>query len=188
MFSQVYELHRLYRIQKTLMKNMEARRGSELASQRGWNFKNAISLAQQNGHHKVAQEKTNIKFDLERPALEEIAESDIDGLLEIIDETEIELTLGPSSYNRKKVATSLTSDSGHSLTSSTGSSLIHKTRCRTHHRSHTTREELGGGIIGLVQVPHSSGIRNGHDIEEQSRQERSKQPPWLFQVLSLNMT
>ncbi|KAJ1387295.1 hypothetical protein SESBI_40117 [Sesbania bispinosa] len=192
---QVYELHRLYRIQKILMQNMEARRGIEVG-EREWYFKNAITLTQNAiANHKGPQEKPQIKFDLEqRPAEEHIAESD-DRVLEIIDETEIELTLGPSSFNRrKKVETPLTSDSGHSLSSSsTGSSNINKTRCRTGHSSHTTREESGGSMIRLIQVPDStsgcqSGIRNSFDIEEQLRQERLKQSPWLFQVLNLNMT
>ncbi|TKY55631.1 hypothetical protein E2542_SST20054 [Spatholobus suberectus] len=186
---QVYELHRLYRIQKILMQNMEARRGTEV-SEGEWYFKNAISLTQ-NGIRKGAQERRQMKFDLERPAEEHIAESE-DGVLEVIDETEIELTLGPSSFNRrKKVETPLTSDSGHSLSSSSsGSSHINKTRC---HGSQTTGEESSGSIIRLVQVPGStpgcqSGIRNSFDIEEQLRQERLKQSPWLFQMLNLNMT
>lgn len=160
------------------MQNMETRRGVEL-SEREWYLKNAISLT-----HKGAQEKAEMKFDLERPAEEHIAESE-DGVVEVMDESEIELTLGPSSYNRrKKVETPLTSDSGHSLSSSSsGSSHINK-----------TREDSSGSIIRLVQVPGSTttgcqnGIRNSFDIEEQLRQERLKQSPWLFQVLNLNMT
>ncbi|XP_027345933.1 uncharacterized protein LOC113857878 [Abrus precatorius] len=186
---QVYELHRLYRIQKILMQNVEARRGIEISEQ-GWYFRNAIGFTQ-NANHRGAQEKPKMKFDLERPAEERIAESD-DGVLEMIDETEIELTLGPSSYNRrKKVETPLTSDSGHSLSSSsTGSSHMNKTRC---HSSNATREESSGNIVRLVQVPDStsgcqSGIRNSYDIEEQLRQERLKQSPWLFQVWNLNIT
>ncbi|XP_020979217.1 uncharacterized protein LOC107640045 [Arachis ipaensis] len=115
-----------------------------------------------------------------------------------IEESEIELTLGPSShYNRKKVveASPLTSDSGQSFSSSSGSGsgscFIHNnTSFKTHQYHSSHREELGGGIIGLVQVPHSSsGVRNGyHIIEEQSRLERSKQPPSLLQVLSLSIT
>ncbi|KAL2322816.1 hypothetical protein Fmac_027195 [Flemingia macrophylla] len=182
---QVYELHRLYRIQKILMQNMEARRVVEVREEE-WYLKNAISLS-----HKGVQEKPQMKFDLEQPAEEHIAESE-DGVVEVIDESEIELTLGPSIYNRrKKVETSLTSDSGHSLSSSSsGSSHINKTRC---HGSHKTREDSSGSIIRLVQVPGStpgcqSGIRNSFDIEEKLRQERLKQSPWLFQVLNLNMT
>ncbi|XP_028796366.1 uncharacterized protein LOC114751845 [Neltuma alba] len=164
---QLHELHRLYRIQKMLMKNMKNGRAVDV-TQREWNLKNAISLTQTTNHRKDAQKKPEIKFDLERPAEEHIAESDGDEV-EIMDESEIELTLGPSSYcdRAKKVDTPLTSDSGYSLSSSsTGSSHINK----------TARED-------------SSGMRNSFvDIEERSRQERLKQPPWLFQVLSLNMT
>ncbi|XP_061338953.1 uncharacterized protein LOC133285696 [Gastrolobium bilobum] len=102
---QVYELHRLYRIQIILMKNMEASRGIDV-NQRGWSFKNAIfgkfknaiSLTQ-GGHKKGAQKNPKMNIDLENPAREDIAESDCDGNLEIINETEIELTLGHSSYN-----------------------------------------------------------------------------------------
>ncbi|KAG4973172.1 hypothetical protein AAZX31_11G048100 [Glycine max] len=189
---QVYELHRLYRIQKILMKNMEARSGIEV-NQRGWNLKSVISLTQ-NGSHNGAQKNPILNFDLESPAKEDNAESDSDGVLEITNETEIELTLGPSSYKRKIVETPLTSDSAHSLSSSsTGSCLINKTRLKTHHSSYSTVEELSGGLIGLVQVPHStagcqSGIRNSYDFEEQSRDERLNQPPWFFQVLNLNTT
>ena len=147
---------------------MESSRGIEL-SQQGWNLKNAFNLSQ-NCHHISAQQKPQMKFDLERPAEEHIAESDGEGVLELIDETEIELTLGPSSCNhrRKKAETALSSYSGHSLSSSsTGSN-------KTSPRSDTRREDL-------------RGIRNSLDIEERSRQERLKQSPWIFQVLNLNM-
>ncbi|XP_028764180.1 uncharacterized protein LOC114722338 [Neltuma alba] len=191
---QLYELHRLYRVQKMLMKDLEKSRGNEL-SQRQWSFKTSIGLTQNADHKKGTRNKPQLKFDLERPAEEHIEELDDDRVLEIVDETEIELTLGPSNYNRlKKLETPRTSDSGHSLSSSsTGSSQINKTSSRTHHCGDATREELSGGILGLVQVPDSNsirqrGIRNSFDLEEQSRQDRLKQPPWLFQVLSLNMT
>ncbi|XP_054824343.1 uncharacterized protein LOC129322209 [Prosopis cineraria] len=193
---QLYELHRLYRVQKTLMKDMDKSRGNE-PSQRGWSFKTSVGLAQNVDQNKGTPNKPQLNFDLEQPAEEHIAESDDDRVLEIVDETEIELTLGPSIYNRmKKLETPRTSDSGHSLSSSsTGSSHINKTSSGTHHCScsDATREELSGGILGLVQVPDSNsicqrGIRNSFDVEEQSSQDRLKQPPWLFQVLSLNMT
>ncbi|KRH12651.1 hypothetical protein GLYMA_15G185500v4 [Glycine max] len=146
----VYELHRLYRIQNILMKNMEATRG--------------------------AQQNPKLNFDLERPAKEDMAEADSDGVLDVINETEIELTLRPLSYKRKKVETPLTSDLAHSLSfSSTGSSLINKTRLKTRHSSYSAAEELSGGLIGLVHVRH---LTAGDD--------RTKQPPWFFQVLSLN--
>ncbi|XP_038681204.1 uncharacterized protein LOC119982011 isoform X2 [Tripterygium wilfordii] len=78
---QVYELHRLYRIQKLLMKS--------IASNRPPNGRN-------------------------QPAAEENY-----GDLEIIYETEIELTLGPSRYDRRKQSdTPLMSDLGPSFSSS----------------------------------------------------------------------
>ncbi|CAK8562507.1 unnamed protein product [Lathyrus sativus] len=173
---QVYELHRLYRIQKIMMQNMEAKRSVEVKEQE-WYFRNAINLTQNANHHKDTQEKrTQIKFDLERPAEEHIAESDDDEGIEIIDETEIELTLGPSRYTRsKKGETPITSDSGRSLSSSSsGSSDINKIR---RYMTHTKREESSGII------------RNSFGIEEQLRQqERLKQSPWFFQVMNLNMT
>jgi hypothetical protein len=187
MMLQVYELHRLYQIQKMLMKNIESSRPNG-GSQEPWNLKT--------NHHRDAQHKPQRKLDLERPAEEYIAESDGDRVLEIIDESEIELTLGPSSYNRrKKPETPLTSDSGPSFSSSsTGSSHINRTNSWTHQRIDTTREELNGYKVGLVKVPdmtsgcHSRSKNNIDHVEEQLRQERLNQPPWFFQVLSLNMT
>ncbi|OIV93486.1 hypothetical protein TanjilG_11068 [Lupinus angustifolius] len=167
---QVYELHRLYCIQKIMMKNMEARRDNEV-SEREWYFKNAISLTQ-NAHHEGAKEKPKMKF-------------------ENLDEAEIELTLGPSSYNcRKKLETPLASDSHSLYSSSNGSTHIKKTRCRFYKSNHTTMEESSGSMRGLVQLPDSTSgrIRNSFGIEEQLEQERLKQSPWLLQVLNLNMT
>ncbi|KAL2348326.1 hypothetical protein Fmac_002326 [Flemingia macrophylla] len=176
---QVYELHRLHNIQKILMKNMEAGSGFEV-NQQGWNLENVISLTR-NGYHK--QKIPELKLDLERPATDDIAESDSGQVLEIINENEIELTLGPSSYNRKKVEKSLTS--AHCLSSSIASNLINKTRLKTPHSSHSTIEEFSGAIIGLLQGPHSiagcqNGIRSSYDIVEQSRQDSSQQRPWFF--------
>ncbi|KAF5736211.1 hypothetical protein HS088_TW14G00347 [Tripterygium wilfordii] len=150
---QVYELHRLYRIQKLLMKNIASNRPPNGRSQQLWNS------------------NAKIKLDLEQPAEENY------GDLEIIDETEIELTLGPSTYNRRKKSdTPLTSDSGPSFSSSSrGSSRMNRTSSLTPPR--TTRAILQGSKSSTV------------DVEEQLRQERLQQtPPWLFQVLSLNMT
>lgn len=183
---QVYELHRLYRIQKILMKNIDKSRSINGRNQERWSIKNEICFTQR-------------KLDLERPAAEEyIADSDGNGVVEIIDESEIELTLGPTSYNliRRKSEAPLTSDSGPSFSSSsTGSSHINRTiSSRTHQQIRdTTRLEVSGSELGLVRVPDmSSGCqsssKNNIDVEEQLRQERLKQSPWLFQVLSLNMT
>ncbi|PSR87931.1 Gamma-zein like [Actinidia chinensis var. chinensis] len=106
---QVYELHRLYRIQKILMKSIDHNRPKRQNQER-WNSPN---------HHQI-HEKALQGHDLEQPVGEYIQESDADGQLEIEDdEREIELTLGPSSYyRRKKVETPPSSVSGPSFSSS----------------------------------------------------------------------
>ena len=187
---QVYELHRLYHIQKMLMKNIEVS-GSNGQSQERLNS-NDTSM----NDHINRQEKPRMKLDLEQPAAEEYnAESEDDGVLEIVDESKLELTLGPVSYRRRKKAeTPLTSDSGPSFSSSsTGSSHMKRTNSRTHKRVDTTKEQSTGHDWRRLNVPDmnpgfQSGRKNGFHVDEQLRQERLDQPPWIFQVLSLNMT
>ncbi|XP_021274019.1 uncharacterized protein LOC110409107 [Herrania umbratica] len=181
---QVYELHRLYRIQKTLMKSIENGRH------------NGGFL--QKDHNGNMHQNSRMRLDLERPAEEyNIAEADHGNrMLEVIDESEIELTLGPTRYlPRKKHGTPPTSDSGPSFSSSsTESSHMNRTSSMTKRKTSTTTEELSGrDQLGLFQVTdmtlgYPSGSKNNIDLEEQLRQERLKQPPWLFQVLSMNMT
>lgn len=194
---QVYELHRLYHIQKILMKNIEVSGSNGQSSQERLNS-NDTSM-----NHKG--EKLRKKLDLEQPAEEYNAEeSDDDGVLEIIDdESRLELTLGPVNYRSqsqrmKKAETPLTSDSGPSFSSSsTGSSHMK----RTNKRVDTTKEQSTGHDWGLLlNVPDNinpPGFQTGrskngfhHRVDEQLRQERldHHQTPWIFQVLSLNMT
>ncbi|XP_022752298.1 uncharacterized protein LOC111301049 [Durio zibethinus] len=181
---QVYELHRLYRIQKRLMKSFESGRPNG-----SFTSKNNSQLG--NMHRKLR------RLDLEHPAVEEysVAESDHGNrMLEVIDESEIELTLGPTRYMpRKKHGTPpLTSDSGASFSSSSTESS-HMNRTSSSMTKQTRREELSERELGLLQVTdmtlgYQNGSKNNIDLEEQLRQERLKQPPWLFQVLSMNMT
>lgn len=185
---QVYELHRLYHIQKILMKNIEVS-GSNEQSQERLNS-NDLSMNQINHG-----EKPRMKLDLEQPAEEYNAESDGEGVLEIVDESKIELTLGPVSYSRRKKAeTPLTSDSGPSFSSSsTGSSHMKRTNSRTHRKIDTTKEESRGHDWGHLSVADvkpgfHSARKNSFHVDEPLRQERLDQPPWIFQVLSLNMT
>lgn len=187
---QVHELHRLYRIQKILMRNIGNNRSNTQCHQESFNFKNRISHA-----HREMQQKPKMKLDLQRPAEDYAAESPSrDRALELIDESEIELTLGPSSYynqRRKKPETPLTSDSGPTFSSSsTASSHINRTSSLSHQ---VKREESGDRELGLVQVHDMKTLGGYHSenrtsVDEELRQERLKQPPWLFQVLSLNMT
>ncbi|CAK7338036.1 unnamed protein product [Dovyalis caffra] len=193
---QVCELHRLYRIQKIMMRNNESNRPNA-RSQEIWRSrlsKNGFSFNQTN-HARHMKQKSIVKLDLERPAEDCGAESNADSVLELIDESEIQLTLGPSSYNRrKKCETPLTSDSRPSLSStSTGSSNINRASSLTHQKTNTRREEVIGCELGLFVVPdrtlgYQNGSKNSIGVEELLRQERVKQPAWLCQVLSLNMT
>ncbi|XP_059623994.1 uncharacterized protein LOC132266978 [Cornus florida] len=158
---QVYELHRLYRIQKILMRSIE-------------------SNTRRIGVNRI---------DLERPAdhEEHIAESDgINGVAEIEEESQIELTLGPASYYRRKKSETMLShsESGWGFSSSSiGSSHVKRSSPRTHQMKDTSHN------WGLVEVPDSYQISargKSFDVEEQLRQDRVKQP-WFFQSLSLNM-
>ncbi|KAF9678579.1 hypothetical protein SADUNF_Sadunf07G0049300 [Salix dunnii] len=185
---QVCELHRLYRTQKIMMRNIESKEWISTRSQELWSSKNGLSFYQSN-------HARDMKLDLERPAELYGAESKADTGSELIDESEIQLTLGPSSYNRrKKRETPLTSDSGPSLSStSTGSSHINRTSSLTNQKIKTRREELSGPELRLFQVPdialgYQNGSKSSIGVEEHVRQERLKQPPWLCQVLRLNIT
>ncbi|XP_042507703.1 uncharacterized protein LOC122083858 [Macadamia integrifolia] len=190
---QVYELHRLYRIQKMLMNNMKSS-GTHGYGTKRWNL-DEISLSQVSSTYKEKKKPQKPrKLDLEQPAEEYIAEEGGDGMLEIEDENDIELTLGPTIYNRrKKDETPLTSDSGPSFSSSsTESGHMRRTRTGAYKRM-DTREELTGHEWGLIQVPSMHpifprGTKNNYNVEEQVRQEKLNRPPWLFPLFSMNMT
>lgn len=195
---QVYELHRLYRVQKLLMNNIPRNKESEMKTQDRWNkSKDENSSFYYNNSHHFHQQPMQ-KLHSEQPAQENNANTNCNGGLEIEDECDIELTLGPSSYNpTRKAKTPLTSDSGLSFSSSsTGSSGVKRRDNSDGFRRITdnfTKKELTAHNWGLVEVPTSSpGFMNGRKIgtndNEQLRQERLQQPPWLFQVLSMNIT
>lgn len=199
---QVYELHRLYRVQKLLMNNISRNRENEQKNQdrnRWINLKDENISSYLNNSHYIHQQPRQ-KFDLEQPAEEHIANLDCNGGLEIEDECKIELTLGPSSYypTTRKAKTPLTSDSGLSFSSSSSGSSSIKIRDNSDGIRRTTdkitKKELTAHNWGLAEVPNSSpsflnGRKNGtNDNNEQLRQDRLQQPPWLFQVLSMNIT
>ncbi|KAJ6304764.1 hypothetical protein OIU76_002097 [Salix suchowensis] len=166
---QICELHRLYRIQKIMMRNIESSRPNE-RNQELWRY----SRPSQSNLARDMQQKSIVKLDLEWPSSEDcVAESNAD---RIVEESEIQLTLGPSSYDtRKKPSPPLSSDSGTGRSStSTGSSHLNRTK----------REELRGCELGLFQVP---GMAMGYQNESSGVEEQVRQPPWLCQVLSLNM-
>ncbi|KAL3813665.1 hypothetical protein ACJIZ3_014933 [Penstemon smallii] len=139
---QVYELHRLYQIQKTLMKD--------------------IPKATSNNYD-CDQPEARRCLDLDRPAEEfniRDSESGNDH------HTDLELTLGLSSYYHRKIkADEPGSDSGPGFSSSSnGSSNVKRTR----------REEIFRGFEKMPPLSNQDRVINN--------------PPWLFQALSLNMT
>ncbi|KAK1433134.1 hypothetical protein QVD17_10040 [Tagetes erecta] len=140
---QVYELHRLYQVQKMLMKNLQV---SKHNHQENICFNN---YPQKN------------KIDLEQPATtkdqyDHVTKTSNNDQETEEDECEIELTLAPTSFNRKRRMTNKPGslDSVPSFSSSsTGSSFL------------------------------SSNRRNSSSSDISL-----KQSPWMYQVLSLNMS
>lgn len=174
---QVYELHRLYQIQKILMKNIAKQKRQE-AHQR--EFKNATTSNHMTHNlNQDSHKRTRQILDLERPA-EECYNIADPGAIE--DESELELTLGPSCYNGRRKAPE-SSDSAPSFSSSTDS-----------HGKENSREDLKWGIELPAALNQSflgggGGGQKSSNVEElQFRQDRLNNPPWLFQALSLNMT
>ncbi|XP_023754346.1 uncharacterized protein LOC111902769 [Lactuca sativa] len=81
---QVYELHRLYQIQRLLMKNMQR----SMQNQETWSLKNgSISFDYQNDYNFNINKLQNQDLEHEPASTNEY---------EIEDESEIELTLGPT--------------------------------------------------------------------------------------------
>ncbi|KAL8193691.1 hypothetical protein R6Q57_026383 [Mikania cordata] len=116
---QVYELHRLYQTQRMMMNNMQR----SMQNQESWNLKNAtVCLGYQKNY-------TNFNN------LQKQDPTDENGSPEIINESEVELTLGPANHSitrtrRKKkptLTTELYSDSMASFSSSSTDSS-HKSR------------------------------------------------------------
>ncbi|XP_009628086.1 uncharacterized protein LOC107805273 [Nicotiana tabacum] len=177
---QVYELHRLYQTQKLLMKNMSSSRQQ---------VKDQVV-----NHHNIldSNKKTRQCFDLEiRPNDQEHIAESVGQDNNIEDETELELTLGLSSYNRRRKTANSDSAPSFSSSNSTGSSsqiIKPSTSARN------PRNDLNGHKWGLENFPVSNpsfqlGARQSNpNVEEQFRQDSLNNPPWLFQVLSLNMT
>lgn len=176
MYGQVHELHRLYQTQKRLMRSTdESKRHNGTMS---------------NGN---AQKKSRLKIDLEQPLMN-INNAAEDAPSEVIDESEIELTLGPSSYStrRKKSATTpLTSESGGgsgSLSSSSteSSQLVDRRICN----SNIAGDLMKGEVSMKLRFQKTNSSRSTvHGDEEELRQENiTHQPPWFYNVLTLNMT
>ncbi|XP_027077321.1 uncharacterized protein LOC113778275 [Coffea eugenioides] len=193
---QVYELHRLYQIQKLLMKKIASsqKHGQDSDTR---NLKIVSISNQTNDHHADVEKRPRLGLDLELPVDDYFQGIERNGTAGIDDESELELTLGigPSSNcgRRKSLEMSIPSDSAASFSSSsTGSSNIKRTNSGliNHQRTNAIREEFIGRKWGL-ELPGSNpsllgSRKKSSDIEEQLRQDRHSNPPWLLQALSLN--
>lgn len=142
----------------------------------GWNTDNENDTCYSHQN----QIRTRQALDLELPAEDNIEKNGTDAMQEAEEESELELTLAIGSNNmRRKKENSFTSDSGASFSSSSTESGGMK---------------LNGCDWRLFQMPDikPGSYRNERQRkfngEEQISEEMVKQPPWLFQCLSLNMT
>ncbi|KAL2906417.1 Highly reducing polyketide synthase gloL [Bienertia sinuspersici] len=94
------------------------------------------------------------------------------------DEIELTLSLGPSSFNPRRQKTGK-SESGQSISSSsTGSSQTKKKSPKNNDKNNRSSLTTWGGF------PQGSGIEPGYS----NAQQNSKNPPWLYQALSLKLT
>ncbi|KAF8020806.1 hypothetical protein BT93_G1283 [Corymbia citriodora subsp. variegata] len=182
---QVYELHRLYRIQKALMKNSNSRSSSSSIHGEGLHLEKSNYIYSHNSNP-LPSSKMSVDFERLAGVYNNVeSEGSVRVNTEILDESEIELTLGPTSYkNRrsKKADTALTSDSSPTFSSSSSRSSSHNgSQCGTHQLSpvqmpYTNKASENGG-----KGETSDGVEEGL-----IRERVLKQPAWFFQVLSLN--
>lgn len=160
---QVHELHRLYQIQKMLMKDI-------------------ARSPRTDPHYETTRNQSKARqcLDLEQPVEAQFDAPESRGKCRVSeiedDESDLALTLGPRSYYQKKIKASepaaLPSDSGPSFSSSsTGSSHIKGTRSTTRGDSFSQQQKWG--------LENTSAV---------SKQDRLNCSPWFHQALSLNMT
>ncbi|XP_008807402.2 uncharacterized protein LOC103719786 [Phoenix dactylifera] len=183
---QVHELHRLYRVQKLLMrdmKNVELKRQQAFTQNRPGlerrNVENERGTNQSCYGSYICQWKPYQTLDLGLPAVECIGRDDGDVMLEVEEESDLELTLaiGSSRSRRKKEETSFTSDSGACFSSSSSESAVVK----------LNRQEWGLFHVPDISMRFPDETKSCFNVEGRMREDRLKQPPWLFQCLSLDM-
>lgn len=156
--SQVHELHRLYQIQKLLMKTI----GSGVTD-----GGNPLNLA---GQIDRTDRKSQKGVGLGRPADSLSPRSEGTRASETIEESQIELTLGPPSY-RYSTSKPRPKKGDAQLTSSSFSSSS------TWSSDNGTSGKLGSfGPLAVVKE------------DQFLKSERLNHPPWIFQALSLNST
>lgn len=184
---QVHELHRLYQVQKLLMRDMKnaelKRQWASTNNQPGLEkrkVENERGSNQSCHNGYLDQRKPRQTLDLELPAEEYIGRDYGDVMLKVEEESDLELRLaiGSNRSRRKKEETSFTSDSGPSFSSSSSESGMVK----------LNRQEWGLLHVPDMTMRFPDERKNGFHIEEKMRQDGLNQPPWLFQCLSLDMT
>ncbi|CAL9179725.1 unnamed protein product [Musa hybrid cultivar] len=177
----VHELHRLYGVQKFLMRDMK---NNELKRQRLVN-RTRFNLGDRDAgtvscllseRHRERRPRRRV-LNLELPADEYIERAEEETTLELEQASDIELTLTVGSCWRKREETSFTSDSGASFSSSSTESGGLKVSA---HRWETRQTED-------ANISYDNGIKDCLELEG-PRDERLKQPSWHFQCLSLRMT
>ncbi|XP_042440576.1 uncharacterized protein LOC122025769 [Zingiber officinale] len=173
---QVHELHRLYRVQKLLMRDVK---DNELKSQSFTNFTHSNQLGEQknvpgscllsNSHKELRLLHGRRVLNLELPADQYIERAEEDG-------GDIELALTIGNNWRKGDEVSFTSDEAASFSSSS---------------TETGGLKLSGNgweLPGMEEgnFCYDSNRKNGYEMEG-VREESLKQPSWHIQCLSLKM-
>ncbi|KAI3747862.1 hypothetical protein L6452_10564 [Arctium lappa] len=120
---QVYELHRLYEIQRMLMKKMQSSMQST-----SWNLKNGNYIYDQKQDDDVQKQDGDHAYYNDHQQ-QMCGDDDDDDEME--EESEIELTLGPTTRYSRKKKKATSSGLGMFSSSSSSSSTTHKTRLIT---------------------------------------------------------
>uniref|UniRef100_A0A1J3I1R7 Uncharacterized protein n=1 Tax=Noccaea caerulescens TaxID=107243 RepID=A0A1J3I1R7_NOCCA len=154
---QVYELHRLYEVQKILMKNMKINKSNNVNSGFGTFIR-----------------RVDNDVEMSRPANFPGGGESGGNSIEIMDESEIELTLGPSCY----------SGDGDLMRTNTKKKKKNSLPEMMDGNLNSSRRSLSSSSTG-------SSNNNNNNLEEQVRQERlmkhqKQKQPWL-QALTLNV-
>ncbi|KAG1347880.1 hypothetical protein COCNU_06G017090 [Cocos nucifera] len=180
---QVHELHRLYTVQKLLMsdmKNTKLKRqnygASSKANLQRWNGLNETGSCQPS-YNNQKQRRPHRPLNLELPAEEYIVNAEEEVMLDIEQESDVELTLAIGSSRKKRDGTPLTSESGTSFSSSSTESSGMKSRGLEWRLQQT--QDMNLSFPNERDSPFNVG--------EGMKQGGLKQPPWLFQCLSLKM-
>ncbi|KAL0792077.1 hypothetical protein Bca101_063454 [Brassica carinata] len=168
---QVYELHRLYQVQKILMKNMKINEGNNFPPYYS-KLRVAEKLFPNNVSSGLGTFIRRVDHDLDQPANFPGGGESGDNNIEIKeDESEIKLTLGPSCYG--------------------GDLMRMNKKKKKNYWPEIMDENLNSGRRSLSSSSTGSNNNNHNNLEEQERQERlmkhqKQKQPWL-QALTLNV-